>query len=112
MNVAIANEELLRPECTLPVQFQRLWHGARPTTPERLLMINILWQAAEDLHKYRYARKRRRQRLYMEAYRWVAADDHTWPFSFASICDALGLSPEFLRAELLCHRWSLTGKAA
>jgi len=98
---AILSEELLRPESTLPEQFQTLWNGSRPVTPERALAVGVLWQAADDLRKYRYARRRKRQRLYVDAYNWVASNDRTWPYAFVSLCEALNLSPQCLRAELL-----------
>jgi hypothetical protein len=37
----------------------------------------------------------------MEAYKWVASDDHSWPYSFVSLCDALDVAPEWLRPRLL-----------
>src|SRR5262249_54565754 len=88
-------------ETVLPIQFQRLWHGSATTTPERTLAISVLCQAADDLLRYRYARRRRPQRLYAEAYTWVASDDRRWPYSFLNLCDALYLSPAVVRAELL-----------
>lgn len=98
---AIFHEELLKPESTLPEQFQRLWHGCEPVAPERALAISVLWQAADDLRKYRYARRRKRQRLYVDAYRWVASDDQSWPYAFVNLCEVLNLSPQRLRTELL-----------
>lgn len=106
MYSAIPYEDILKPECTLPVQFQQIWHGVRSTTPERALMVSVLWQAADDLQKYRHARQRKRQRLYLEAYRWVESESRIWPYSFMNICDSLGLSPEALREELLGDRWT------
>ena len=32
---------------------------------------------------------------------WTRADDPGWPLSFRSVCEALGLEPDLLRAELL-----------
>jgi len=32
---------------------------------------------------------------------WTRADDGGWPFSFESVCEALGFEPDQLRAELL-----------
>ena len=101
MHSPIAYEEFLTPETTLPQQFARLWHGARKTTPERALATSVLWQAVRDLHKFRYARHRKRQRLYRDAYDWIASGDRGWPYSFVNICESLGLSPESLRTELL-----------
>jgi hypothetical protein len=83
------------------VQFERLWHGPKSLSPERQLAISVLWQAADDLQKYRCARRRRRQRLYMDAYRWVESDDRSWVFSFVNLCEVFNLSPQALRAELL-----------
>ncbi len=34
---------------------------------------------------------------------WLSSDDMTWPFSFASICQALDMEPEYLRSGL--SRW-------
>jgi hypothetical protein len=101
MEPGIHFEELLKPEATLPVQFHEIWHGHRPVTPERTLVVVVLWQAAVDLQKYRFARRRKQQRLYMQAYRWMASDDRSWPYSFVNLCEVLKLSPECLREELL-----------
>jgi hypothetical protein len=104
MEPGIFLDELLKPEATLPVQFQGMWHGGKPVTPERALMIVVLWQAASDLQKFRFARSRKQQRLYMEAYKWVASNDRSWPYSFVNLCEALKLSLEYLRAGMLDGR--------
>jgi len=103
MEPGILLEDMLKPEATLPIQFHEIWHGNRPLTPERALIVVVLWQAAADLQKYRFALRRKQQRLYMEAYKWVASDDRSWPYSFVNLCEALKLSPEYLRAELLTY---------
>lgn len=97
----ILSEDLLTPEQILPVQFQDLWHRSRTLTPERLLAVAVLWQAAMDLQKFRYAPRRKKQRLYREAYQWVASDDRAWPYSFVNLCDMLSVSTQCLRRELL-----------
>lgn len=104
MEPGIFADELLKPEATMPVQFQEMWHGGKPITPERALVILVLWQAASDLQKFRFAKSRKQQRLYMEAYKWVASDDRSWPYSFVNLCEALKLSPEYLRAGMLDGR--------
>ena len=101
MTVGIAGEEFLTPEIVLPIQFQRIWRGSATTIPERTLAMSVLCQAADDLLMYRYARRRSRQRLYMDAHSWVASNDRSWPYSFLNLCDALHLSPTCLRTELL-----------
>jgi len=88
----------------MPEQFQEMWHGGRPITPERELVMVVLWQAASDLQKFRFAKFRKQQRLYMEAYKWVASDDRSWPYSFVNLCETLKLSPEYLRGGMLESR--------
>jgi hypothetical protein len=101
MGLEIAGEAFLEPEVVLPIQFQRIWSDSAATTPEGTLAVSVLCQAADDLLKYRYARLRGRQRLYVEAYTWVASNDRCWPYSFLNLCEALRLSPNAVRAALL-----------
>jgi hypothetical protein len=97
----IPAEALLTPEPTLPVQFQEPSQRSTAITPERALLLSVLWQAIIDLRKHRFARRRRHQRLYMEAYKWVGSDDRSWPYSFVNICEALNLPPTSVRHEPL-----------
>ena len=60
-----------------PAQFEVLWHGFGAQTPERALLLAMLERTAADLKNFRYARQRANQRLYMDAYLWVASDDIT-----------------------------------
>ena len=34
---------------------------------------------------------------------WVASDDVDWPFAFVNVCNAVGVTPQYVRACLL--RW-------
>ncbi len=92
-------EEHLPPCILHPVQYRDLWSGTG-TSPERELAAAVLDRAATDLRLYRHALKKRHQRLYVEAYQWVASDDMSWAFSFLSVCHALGVSPEAMRDRL------------
>jgi hypothetical protein len=83
-----------------PAQFRDIWSG-EASSPERELAAAILEAAAADLRNFRYARRRRRQRLYWQAYQWVASEDREWPFTFVNICEALRLSPSAMRERLL-----------
>jgi hypothetical protein len=112
MTNAVIHEDILQPESTLPAQFSRMWHGTLPVTPERALLISMVSLAADDLSKYRQARKRRQQRLYRDAFRWVASNDRSWPMSFVNVCEALNLSAPRLRAELLNSEIGHTAHAA
>src|SRR5207237_9799697 len=58
-------------------------------------------QAKQDVRRVRGAPDRIGREMYRDAYSWVASNDFSWPFSFLNVCEALGLSPEVQRAELL-----------
>jgi len=98
---AVQFEEMITPEALLPEQFEEIWRGKRAITSERALLIAVLWQAAEDLRENPQDRRSRIRRLYWNAYRWVASDNRSWPYSFLNVCDLLGVSAGLLRAELL-----------
>jgi hypothetical protein len=93
-------EEHLTLSILHPLQFQDIWRGAS-STPERELAVAVLENATTELRNNRYARGRRCQRYYMQAYQWIASDDREWPFSFVNLCEFLALSPQALRQELL-----------
>jgi len=61
----------------------------------------VLAQAKEDLGRFRGVPDRVGREMYRDAYSWVASNDFAWPFSFLNVCEALGLSPEVQRTELL-----------
>jgi len=61
----------------------------------------ILVQAKQDLRRFHGATDRVGREMYRDAYSWVTSNDFAWPYSFLNVCEALGLSPEVERAELL-----------
>jgi hypothetical protein len=83
-----------------PSQFRDIWNGEGHSA-ERELASAMLEAAASDLRNYRYARRRRRQRMYWQTYQWVASDDREWPFSFVNLCEFLRVSPAAMRERLL-----------
>jgi hypothetical protein len=72
----------------------------RDRQPERQLVAAVLLDTIELLRKTRDAtdERARRRRAAVEA--WFAATDRGWPFSFVSICAALDLDPDVVRAAL------------
>jgi hypothetical protein len=96
----VLSEDVLTPELVLPVQFEEIWSRRKAMAPEQELMLAVLGEAAADIRRYRFAPRRDGQRLYWEAYNWMASEDTTWPFSFVNLCAILGLSAEALREEL------------
>lgn len=94
-------EDFLTPEAALPAQFHDIWHRTRAISAERSLVLSVMWQAIIDLRKHRFAKRRQHQRLYIEAYKWVASNDQSWEYSFVNLCELINLDPDRLRAELL-----------
>ena len=94
-------DEILAPLAVPPEQFYEIWSHSRYISPERELALTVMEQAIDELAHTRFARTRRGQRTYWEAYDWVAAEDREWPFSFVNLCDALGLDVESTRGRVL-----------
>ena len=95
------SDDILVPDSALPTQFHDIWHKTRAITPERALALAVMWEAVIDLEKFRFATRRRQQRLYWEAYQWVTSNDRGWAYSFLNLCDGLGLAAEPVRKQLL-----------
>jgi len=91
----------LTPTVLRPIQFHDIWSRSATVSPERSLALAVVGEALNDLVRYRFAGRRRGQRLYWEAYAWVGADDRAWPFSFVNLCDAAGLATEAIRQRAL-----------
>jgi hypothetical protein len=68
---------------------------------EERLMLAVLENAVEDFQKYLLARSACGKRLFREAEEWFFDKDSDEIFSFASICDILGLHPDQIRKGLL-----------
>lgn len=107
---------LFEPEVILPAQMS--W-GARcdgNTSGARTLMLAILEDAMLCIERGRRRRHARTRQLAAEAETWMRADCREWLFSFASICDVLGIDADALRVRLLltnvehpAHRGGGTG---
>jgi hypothetical protein len=69
--------------------------------PQVALAKGVLAQAKQDLRRFRAASDRVGREMYRDAYSWVASNDFVWPYSFLNVCQALGLSPEVQRTDLL-----------
>jgi hypothetical protein len=68
-------------------------------TPERDLLIAILEDAIYNYRKYRGARDPEGKGNFREAHEWIM-EGSDWIFSFNSICELLGLAPDYIRRRL------------
>jgi hypothetical protein len=101
---AVTNvQQLIENEVVPAEQFASIWNGSRPTAGENGLALAILQQAIDDLRNHRQSNRPEHRRIYAKAHRWVASDDRSWLYSFASICELLDVPPETMRSKLLSN---------
>jgi hypothetical protein len=67
--------------------------------PETALMYAVLEDAFLCYQKQFESRARIPERS-RAAEAWFISDDSRWPFSFVSVCHALGLEPQYIRKKL------------
>src|SRR5262249_6875160 len=68
--------------------------------PEMGLMLAVLEEAVATFQHQLGADARRGRRLFREADEWFRSADTSGTFAFESVCDVLGLDPEFVRRGL------------
>jgi hypothetical protein len=68
--------------------------------PEKGLMLAVLEEAVATFQHQLGAESRRGRRLFREADEWFRSADTSWAFAFESVCDVLGLDPDFVRRGL------------
>jgi hypothetical protein len=94
---------LFQPDTVLSEQYFENLRRKTYFEPEKRLMLAVLEDAIRCYQDNLHARASKRKRLFDETEEWIvtAADDYV--FSFRHVCEALGLSPEYLRQGML--RW-------
>jgi hypothetical protein len=95
-------QELLSSEIVLPAQFWGSVVDPR-CEPEKKLMAAVLEEAVATLVNGRGYPNREDDAVTDEARRWIDSDDRSGPFTFATICDVLGLEVGHVR-EIIWHR--------
>jgi hypothetical protein len=68
---------------------------------EERLMLAVLESAVEDFQKYVIARNASGKKLFQQAEEWFFDKDSDEIFSFASVCETLGLHPDQIRKGLI-----------
>jgi len=97
--VGTFGRHLFEEDVVLPNQWSAR-HRRDGSSPERRLMLAVLQDAIDTWRKFARTEGTRAERLAGEAWAWISSDDMSWPFSFARICEALGLDGDRLRAGL------------
>jgi len=93
-------DKLLASVGILPEAYLSLRASLSPRSPEAAMMCAVLEDALDCFQKQFVSRTRRAKRLGQEAEEWFFSDESRWLFSFVSICDALGLHPDYIRRGL------------
>jgi len=91
------------PEILLPVQFNAGFRNDASLCPEKRLMLAVLERAFADLQRSVAAPGRESSRLFREAESWFESEDTVWRYSFANICQELGLEVTYVQVGL--RRW-------
>lgn len=69
--------------------------------PEKLLIAAILEDAVQEYRKYSRARDANGKKRFREVEEWIMRGGNDWIFSFDSVCDLLGLDPDYVRRGVL-----------
>lgn len=97
--------ELFSPDLLLASQYaDRVRPAAEALSPERRLMAAVLEDAVHVYRTHAAAASARQRALFEEAEAWIESTDRSWIFSFESICDHLGIDPDYLRRGLRAHK--------
>jgi hypothetical protein len=88
---------LFQPDTLLPEQYLDTFRRKLHLEPEKKLMLAILEDAIACYQKYIFARDSKGKALFHEAAEWVEEPGGATVFSFDSVCETLGLNPEYLR---------------
>ena len=90
-------DSIMQLDTLLPSQY---FPVRRKQTPERRLMIAVVYEALHCLEKHRFATELEGRRLFREAQDWFLADEKNWPYSFECICALLDLESDAVRERL------------
>ena len=69
--------------------------------PEKLLIAAILEDAVQEYRKYIRAHDADGKKRFREVEEWIMRGGNDWIFSFDSVCDLLGLDPDYVRRGVL-----------
>jgi hypothetical protein len=98
------------PDILVAYQFAKASARRDRFNPEEKLMFAVLADAIECFQRYVSSRSHRCRMLFQEAEAWILSRESRWPFSFEQICEALHISPSYLRQGLM--RWSAQHQAS
>jgi hypothetical protein len=88
------------PDIITPEQFYDTRRDDSAMAPVKRLMMAVLEDALRCFQNNSDAKSGPRKRLFAEAEQWLCGEGNDGPFSFETVCETLGIEPEFLRGGL------------
>lgn len=88
------------PDVITPEQFYDMRRDDSAIAPVKRLMMAVLEDALRCFQNNADAKSGQRKRLFVEAEQWLCGESGDGPFSFATVCETLGIEPNFLRSGL------------
>lgn len=92
---------LFEPDVLLPDEYQATFRRTVHLEPERRLMVAVLEDGIACYKKYYDAKRPRYKTLFQETEDWFFGKGNGWFFSFETVCETLGIDPDYLREGLL-----------
>ena len=97
--ISEATDTLSQMDVILPAQYFGAL-GNVGLSSEQRLMLAVLVDAINVLQGWQRVGNARKRRAFAEAAQWVNTRGTNYPFSFDSVCDALAIDCDVLRARL------------
>jgi hypothetical protein len=91
---------LFVPDVLTPEQFYDSRKDDSAIRPVKKLMMAILEDALRCFQNNADVKVGTRKRLFNEAEQWLCGEGGEGPFSFETVCETLGIEPQFLRKGL------------
>ena len=91
------NDLPLHCDAVLPSQFYGSRRGSEQAEAEKRLMCAVLKDAIRCSERNLRARSVGARRAFLEAEHWLFKERNGGPFCFEHVCEALGLSSDFVR---------------
>lgn len=92
---------LFVPDVVTPEQYFDGRRDDGEIRPVKRLMLAVLEDALRCFQNNANAKTGLRKRLFAEAEEWLCGSSGDGPFSFDTVCETLGIEPEFLRKGLV-----------
>jgi hypothetical protein len=87
----------------LPIQYGESRRRKLPSEGERKLLFAVLEDAIRTYLRHRDNAVARNNEDFVEAAEWLSCDEECGPFSFVSVCEALGIDADCLRSGISNH---------